>query len=32
MSYESDESEFELPKNEQRVIAKLGDNDFLRLY
>ena len=31
-SFDSDESDFALPKNEQHVIAKLHDNEYLKLY
>ncbi|CDW85121.1 UNKNOWN [Stylonychia lemnae] len=31
-SFDSDESDFELPQNEQHMVVKLKDNDYLKLY
>eukprot|EP00347_Sterkiella_histriomuscorum_P022788 403337158 len=32
LNFDSDESDFELPKNEQHVIMKVQDSDYLKLY
>ncbi len=32
MSFNSDESDFELPKADQRVVAKLENNEYLKMY